>query len=345
MEREKFLSILRELRNECRKVNKENNLKDPSNEVEYEVFQLSDLAGMQDAVYHIAEFYNVNWQGNRDFMHIPNFMQTLQNVRKYPIIVARKKGTEEILGISTIKYDENDGEIIDPYFPEEDARYFSITGILTKRNNVYKGIGKKIYEIALRGACNYEKYYPGTRIMCVIDCRNRQSLRALSAAVNNIKDGEFLGDDFYLPANIVGYYELRGEEEELLEAPTLVMEVGLNPVEKENKDGMEIKTLPSLRNISFTRIEGEPLFNTLLATLRDNLGEYKIGVPSVIEDKDSGMVYYYSLEEKERCLLENINIESNGTEKGNDRIPINDIEMKKFVGPIPIIRVSDEEVR
>ena len=341
MERLKFLSILRELRNECKRVNEENELLNPSNEVVYEVFQLSDLSENRDNIYMVADFYNKNWQGNSDFMHIPDFEQTLANTRAYPIIIARKKGTDEILGISTIKYDENSEESIDPYFPEGDAKYFSITGILTKRNNTYKGIGKKIYEIALRGAYNYEKHYPGTRIMCVIDCRNRQSLRALSSAVKNIRDDGFLGDDLYLPANVFGYYELRDKEEgKLLEAPTLVMEVGLSPKEK---NGVEEEF--SLRNISFNRKEGQSLFDTLLETLKDNLYEYKINEPQVLEDTDAGMVYFYSLEDREMCKLEGISIESNGTEKGNDRVPKDDIFMRNFMGPIPVIRISEEEVR
>ena len=341
MERLKFLSILRELRNECKRVNEENELLNPSNEVVYEVFQLSDLSENRENIYMVADFYNKNWQGNNDFMHIPDFEQTLANTRAYPIIIARKKGTDEILGISTIKYDENSEESIDPYFPEGDAKYFSITGILTKRNNTYKGIGKKIYEIALRGAYNYEKHYPGTRIMCVIDCRNRQSLRALSSAVKNIRDDGFLGDDLYLPANVFGYYELRDKEEgKLLEAPTLVMEVGLSPKEK-NGEEEEF----SLRNISFNRKEGQSLFDTLLVTLKDNLYEYKINEPKVLEDSDAGMVYFYSLEDREMCKLEGISIESNGTEKGNDRVPKDDIFMRNFMGPIPVIRISEEEVR
>lgn len=341
MERLKFLSILRELRNECKRVNEENELLNPDNEVVYEVFQLSDLSENRDNIYMVADFYNKNWQGNRDFMHIPDFEQTLANTREYPIIIARKKGTDELLGISTIKYDENSKESIDPYFPESDAKYFSITGILTKRNNTYKGIGKKIYEIALRGAYNYEKHYPGTRIMCVIDCRNRQSLRALSSAVKNIRDDGFLGDKLYLPANVFGYYELRDKEEgNLLEAPTLVMEVGLNPKEKigEEED-------LSFRNITFNRKDGQGLFDTLLETLKDNLHEYRINEPQVLEDIDAGMVYFYSLEDREMCKLEGINIESNGTEKGNDRIPKDDIFMRNFMGPIPVIRISEEEVR
>ena len=177
--------------------------------------------------------------------------------------------------------------------------------------------------------------------MCVIDCRNRQSLRALSSAVKNIRDDGFLGDDLYLPANVFGYYELRDKEEgKLLEAPTLVMEVGLSPKEK-NGEEEEF----SLRNISFNRKEGQSLFDTLLETLKDNLYEYKINEPQVLEDTDAGMVYFYSLEDREMCKLEGISIESNGTEKGNDRVPKDDIFMRNFMGPIPVIRISEEEVR
>ena len=339
MEKMKFLSILRELRNECRRVNEENDLVDPDNEVVYEVLQLSDLAEKWDNVVNIADFYNNNWLGNADFMHIPDFEQTLANCREYPIIIARKKGTDDILGISTIKYDENTLGKKDPYFPEDDAKYFSITGILTRRNNVHRGIGKKIYEIAIRGAHNYERYYPGTRIMCVIDCRNRQSLRALSSAVANIRNNGIVGEGKELPSSIVGYYELRGkEDDELVEAPTLVMEVGLKPIDSRKEPADK-------RTISFSLEKDKTRFESLRCVLRDNLSKYKIGLPTITEDEECGMVYFYHLGNSKECNLEGINIESNGTENGNDRVPRSEAEMRRFVGPIPVIRISDEEVR
>lgn len=339
MERIKFLSILRELRNECRRVNEENDALDPENEVVYEVFQLSDLAEKRDNVYTIADFYNQNWLGNADFMHIPNFEQTLSNCMKYPIIIARKKGTDDILGISTIKYDENSVDKKDPYFPEEDARYFSITGILTRRNNVHRGIGKKIYEIAIRGAYNYEKYYPGTRIMCVIDCRNRQSLRALNSAVTNIRNNNIVGEGMELPANIVGYYELYDKEnDDLLEAPTLVMEVGLNQTNSQRNQ-------QDKRTISFSLENGKTRFENLRCVLRENLEKYKIGEPTIIEDEGCGMVHFYHLGDSKECCIDGINIEPNGTENGNNRVPRSEVEMKSFRGPVPAIRILDEEIR
>lgn len=330
MEREKFLSILRELRLVCDEVNKENS----NSEISYELLQFSDLARKWDSVYKVANFYNHNWLGNVDFMHIPDFYQTLRNCLKYPIIIARKKDTDQILGISTIKYDENNTEHIDPYFPEQDAKYFSITGILTKKDNTFKGIGKKIYEIAIKGAYNYEKHYPGTRIMCVIDCRNKQSMRALTSASENIRNSNYVGEGKELPAYIAGFYELKGNDGKLLEAPTLVMEVGL--CERECRKQKEVN------DIEFENIERKELFSGLSETLKSSLERYEIMPATVMQDEDCGMVYFYSLGQKERCRLESITIISNNTEKGNNRIPRKDEEIFGVMGPMPSISVEEE---
>jgi len=258
MEREKFLIILRELRKVCEEVNQGLIEENPDNKVIYEVLQFSDLAKKWNSVFNIADFYNHNWLGNVDFMHIPDFMQTFQNCRNYPIIIAREKDTDNLLGISTIKYDENTGENIDPYFPEKDAKYFSITGILSKKDNPYRGIGKKIYEIALKGAYNYEKYYPGTMMMCVIDCRNKQSLRALTSAAEKINQSDYVGINKELPVHILGYYELRDKEsQKILEAPTLVIEIGLEEKEAEQ--------IVDDNNLEYEKSNKENLFDSLLS--------------------------------------------------------------------------------
>lgn len=332
MERTKFLSILKTLQNICNQVNLENS----DNEVIYEVLQFSRLAKSWKSVYEVANFYNHNWIGNADFMHIPDFNQTMSNCLNYPIIIARKKETDELLGISTIKYDENNDEFLDPYFPEKDAKYFSITGILTKKDNPYKGIGKKIYEIAIRGAHEYEKQYPGTKIMCVIDCRNRQSLNALAKAVENIRKNQMVGEGKELPAHILGYYELREKEtKKLLEAPTLVMEVDLQEKEVSEKTD---KT-----NIEFTHQEKEEdLLNHLLIELRNKFMSYGISSPTIEEDIECGIVYFYSLRDKEKARLQDVTIIPNGTEQGNERIPKDDKEVLGFIGPIQSISVEEE---
>ena len=334
MERKRFLTILRELQNVCEEVNEE--LAGTENgKVIYEVLQFSDLARKWDSVYNIADFYNHNWLGNVDFMHIPNFMQVIQNCQSYPIIIAKEKDTEQLLGISTIKYDENTDEKVDPYFPERDAKYFSITGILVKKDNPHRGMGKKIYEIALRGAHNYEKIYPGTSMMCVIDCRNRQSLRALTSAVESIRDNSCVGEGKELPVSICGYYELRDKKsDELLEAPTLVVDIDLNARDVVKSNGNDV--------LDYQEHDGEDLFNSLLGTLRSQFNKYGISDPIIAEDIDCGMVYYYSLQDKERCPITGVEIRSNGTEMGNDRVPVKDEEMHSFVGPMPPISIDEE---
>lgn len=332
MEKRKFLSILNKLQNICNQVNDE----EPYSDVIYEVLQFSKLANSWDSVYRIANFYNHNWLGNADFMHIPDFYQTLNNCINYPIIVARKKETGELVGISTIKYDENTDEHIDPYFPEKEAKYFSITGILTKKNNPHKGIGKKIYEIAIRGAYDFEKEYPGTQIMCVIDCRNRQSLNALASAVENIRKNNRVEEGKELPAHILGYYELRDtKNNQLLEAPTLVMEIELQEQESSNKNNK--------MSIEFSHKEGEnDLLNQLLVELKNKFMTYGINPPIVEEDSECGTVYFYSLKDKEKTRLQGITIIPNDTEKGNDRIPRPDEEISKIMGPIQSISVEEE---
>lgn len=337
MEKEKLLMILNELNKVCEEVNKANRIQNKNNKVQYEVLQFSDLAKKWDSAYQVADFYNDNWLGNADFMHIPNFIQTLENCNQYPIIIAREEGKDELLGISTIKYNENTNDHIDPYFPEENAKYFSITGILTKRNNPYRGIGKKIYEIALRGAYQYEKHYPGTRIMCVIDCRNNHSLKALATAVENIKQQSIVGERMELPANIAGYYELRDANHHLLEAPTLVMEVGLQSKKSDSQDSIEQR-----KNIEYHQEEGKELFESLLNTLKKKLKKYGINPPVENMDADCGKVYYYSLEDKKKCKLHGINIEPNGTEQGNDRKKIED-ETKRIMGPFKILKDDEQE--
>ncbi len=328
MEREQFFRILKEMHMVCEQVNEELKKREPDNKLRYEVLQFSDLARDWDSVYKIADFYNNNWLGNKDFMHIPNCQQVLENCKKYPIIIAREEGEKDILGISAIKYDENSKDTIDPYFPEEDAKYFSITGILVKRGTTHKGMGKKIYEIAIRGAHEYNKVYPGTRIMCVIDCRNNHSLRALSTAVENINVGEKVGENRMLPANIVGYYELRNPEDgKLEEAPTLVLEVGLDDIEKTSIEKSE-------KTLEYKEVDGQSLFDSLTAELREKVQAYGLAKPIVMKDDGCGIVYYYSLQSD--CVLEGTKIIPNGTEQGNDRKPMVDETLNTVYTPLKI---------
>lgn len=337
MEEKKFDAILEKMNHVCKEINEENDRNNPNNSVEYEVLQLSDLAKDKDIVRKIASFYNVNWTGNRDFMHIPDVVQVASNARKYPIIIAREKGSNKIIGISTIKYSENDENSQDPYFPESDAQFFSVTGILTRKGNTVKGIGKKIYEIAVRGVYDYEKEYPGTRLMCVVDCRNRQSLEALAFAVENVNNNSKVGAGNVLPANVMAYYELKTEKgEKLLEAPTLVLEVGLNPQSEAAKLEEE--------HINYEKQENEPLFETLVKSLRNQFKKYGLKEPVVGVDKDEGAkVLFYPL--NGNCHIKNVKIHPGDTAKGNDRVPADRMTITGFIGPMPYIHRKQEMER
>lgn len=338
MEREKFLTILREFRRMCQEVNEEEREEIGDTPVIYEVLQFSDLAREYNSVQKITDFYNRNWLGNVDFIHIPDFRQTLQNCQNYPILIARERETRRLLGISTIKYDENTDEKVDPYFPEAGARFFSITGILVRKDNPYRGIGKKIYEIAMRGAYTYENFYPGTKMTSVIDCRNQHSLRAIASAAERIKRGQKIGEGLELPVNILGYYELRDKENsQLLEAPTLVVEVDL--AGKEIVDNGEEENC-----LSYTREgEGNMLYTSILDTLKDKFRKYGMNKPIIQEDVGCGMVSFTALREQSRCNVQSIQIQANDTELGNDRQPRDDSEMYQFMGPIPgIVQEEDE---
>ena len=250
-------------------------------------------------VHKIADFYNYNWLGNVDFMHIPDFPQVEYNCNNYPIIIAREKDTKEIIGISTLKYEENSEHNKDPYYPISNEKYFSITGILTKRNNPHRGVGKKIYEIALRAHYEFNKIFNDTSITCVIDCRNKNSLNALHCATENLN--EKVEDS--MVAKVSGYYILTDNNNKMLEAPTIVLKV-----EKDEAKNSKRK------KVKFTHPIGKDLFKSLLYTLREELTD--VSEPIINVDKGTGIVSYYHV----RNYNSLPKVIPNGTEKGNDRI-------------------------
>lgn len=295
----------------------EENKKNSNSNVEYEVLQNSFVneCKITDA-YFVAKFYNENFCGNADFMHIPNFKQTIDNILNYPIILAREKESKKILGISILKYFESNNTI-DPYFPIDNAKYFSVTGILTNienKNLGFYGIGKKIYEISLKGVLDYKKIDNDIRLMCVIDCRNNHSINALKLATNN------LNSKFDIPqinSEYVGYYTVEDQNNKnLLEAPTFVIEMKMDNLSEENFDHNKI--LIKYDNDSKSK---EELYSKIQNTINQNLINDNKIIPTVNIDPECGLVSYYPLLNK--CYsLNNIIIDTNNTELGNNRNPI-----------------------
>lgn len=306
MNYERLSTAVEIMQNICEEINKKS-----IDNIEYVVLQglnISDAYASDPFIaYRITEFYNENWLGNVDFMHIPDYNQVAYNCNNYPIIIARTKDSKEIMGISTIKYYENSGETVDPYYPILNEKYFSITGIMTKRNSIYRGIGKKIYEISLRGYYEFNQKYQDTSLTCVIDCRNKNSINAIYAATKNINNNSLLGDSI-VSARIIGFYTVTDNDNNMLEAPTIVIRLGENTILDNNRD-----------TVTFFQTKHEYLFKSLLTTLRIFLQEDKISNPIVNIDNDAGIVSYYNVDNPQVLP----NVISNGTEEGNDRIPRN----------------------
>ena len=302
MNQERLYTAVSKMQEICDSINVEHS------NIEYVVLQgvgRDDMYAKDPFIVHrITDFYNYNWTGNVDFMHIPDFNQVLYNCNKFPIIIARDKGTKEIMGISTIKYDENTKGTIDPYFPIDGEKFFSITGILTKKDNPHKGVGKRIYEIAMRGYYEFNKVYHDTRLLCVIDCRNKNSINAVYSATERINRKRDLDDP--LTSRIISYYLVTDEDNNMLEAPTIV-------VETKSSDTYSTLDRPT---VEYKRREREQ-FISLLKTLRSALSNEQ---EPIINMDEAGIVSYYELDDNSVLPV----VIPNGTEQGNDRVPRSD---------------------
>ena len=293
---------------ENKKLNKDGNAK-----FKYEVLQLSDLSNDKiEAAYLVSKFYNENFKGNADFMHIPDFMQTMDSIFNYPIIIAREEGSKKILGISVLKYYDSN-KSFDPYFPVNDSKYFSVTGILTNLNNKemgYYGIGKKIYEINLKGVLEYKKNCEDIRLMCVIDCRNNNSINALKCATNNLNSSY---EKEKIRSEIVGYYTVQDfKNKNLIEAPTYVIEMKMNNLLELSERKLNIK----YDNDTYDKFE---LYDKMKEKIDETFPSDYENNPIQSIDPECGVVNYYNF--IGNLSLDTICIDSNSTEKGNNRIP------------------------
>lgn len=210
--------------------------------VDFKLFQTirnKDL--VRDSIFNLAYFYDLNFTGNKDFMHIPNISNILNNILRYPIMLAVQKdkyGNDEILGTTTVKIENNKEFSDNPYFPTKNEDVLSITGILTKSNavdkdgNKIKGLGKELFKSAIKGAYNINKE-KNVRLICEVDCRNENSLYSVSKAVKELQE-ENLNLEMYL----TGYYEIYNFNKNLTEAPTFILEIDLNNKKQLNKDNI-----------------------------------------------------------------------------------------------------------
>ena len=296
----------------CREINNENYLEGVYENVKFEVLQLSGFYDNPKFAQRIAEFYD-SYHKNKDFIHIPDVETVLENSMKYPIIIARCKEDNRLLGISTVKYFENITNV-NPYFPIENRKYFEISGIMAREDNInygIPGIGKHIFEILVLGACIYNKIHTNTGLMMVIDSRNSLCVNAVKSGLNMIRNKNRFGEGYELSGNIVGYYEVRDfETERLTEAQTIVVEFGLTPT--------RIVEIPEV--VLEFRTTNSDVTRVIEEELRRAYGQVGIKLKSIIPDPGCGNVIYYNINKALESRIENVTIIPHESALGNDRI-------------------------
>ena len=132
--------------------------------------------------------------------------------------------------------------------------------------------------------------------MCVIDCRNRNSVNAVYTASRVISE-----DGIAVTPNIVGFYTVT-ENNRMLEAPTIVIGINNGCINTQRE------TIEYSNN-------GD-LFTSLYSQLINYINEDNIMNP-IVNNDEAGLVSYYGI----RGNIYLPNIITNGTELGNDRIP------------------------
>ncbi len=268
---------------------------------------------LSKTISQISEFYDLEYTGNADYIHIPDFDTVFQNYLNYPILIAYqiKNNKIEILGMTTIKSYHNIN-VINPYYPIEKSYYYEITGLITKKNNQIKGIGKHLNEVATIAIREYQKLFPKAELIYVADCRNYRSVNAAKYGASYVRklDGSFTH------VRLIGYYTVVDTNNNLLEAPTFVLKFETT------------KEIPAKQHIVFNYQISDNMFQDMEAEIRLKLNKLRIKEPIKTIDEGTGIVNFYELEDKS-INLDDIQIITNQTDLGNDRIPKTKVLTKK----------------
>lgn len=281
-------------------------LKEKSN-IKFNLFQSLPEKDFLNGILKLTYFYDQNFIGNKDFMHVPDVSQIYQNVTRYPVIVATQKnefGENDIIGATTIKIENNLKKSDNPFFPTSNENVMFITGVLAKQNifdlygNKIKGIGKQLYKSAIKGAYEINKENR-IRLVCEIDCRNNNSFDALCKTVRLLQD-----DGLNVGLRLIGYYEIMEKNIELKEAPTFLFEIDF-----QNKCDESSKIFFSY--IDFDKVN---LFRQLSNVIRKNTYEKR----SYLNMYEHNFVVYHEIKPINAL---NMIIEPGNTALGNERTP------------------------
>lgn len=303
---EAFKHYIKEMEERTQEFTKNNpNLSD----VKFYLFQtIRNRDLLRDMIFNLTYFYDTNYTGNKDFIHIPDISTILDNLLKHPIMLATRKdenNTEEILGVCTVKLESSTNISSNPFFPTKNENVLIISNILTKidavdrNNNKIRGIGKELFKAAIKAAYELNKTNK-LRLICEVDCRNMQSYNAVSKAVTTLKS-----EGLKLDLAVDGYYEIIDNTGELTEAPTFILEIGLNSNRIISDERHEFNYLDC---------KATELFSDLNSIIESNTKE----LSEFVNIKDEKVVIYHELE-----AFNALNVEFNigNTAEGNERVP------------------------
>lgn len=383
MERKQRIEILKRIQEACDEVTQGYHTQTGRTNIRFIALQLannsSKLFEGTDIIRKSTQLYD-EYEGNEEYIHIPDIQQMIKNFEENIVVGIEDVDTGELEGVTTIKYYENIGEAVNPYYPKKDAKYFEVTGVIIKQrsNMSNKGLGTGMYEACFLGLQKYANMHQGEnyRLNAVIDCTNIKSLYAAQNAINNINSRNLLGSGKKMKLNLGGIYVVRDQEtKRLAEAPTFVIEsdlrehdLGSNEHDDENSksDVVEFKYVKpneayqkhriysGLKHSIILRIyrakqerkmklqanEGYEIANGILQDVQKNDKIHRIRNL----DEGTGFVDYIDFSDSE-IGIDEMRLKTRGTEEvGSKRIPKRNID--EFVGPIPKTTISlDEEER
>lgn len=376
MEESKKREILECIQRACEKITKGYHEQTGRADLEFRVLQLkqkgdSKLQEGEDLIRKGAQLYD-EYEGNEEYIHIPSIEQMLENLQKHIVIGIEDTKTGELEGVTTIKYYENKGGEVNPYYPREDTKYFEITGVIVKQRGdmTHKGLGTNMYEACFLGLYEYVKEHPeGYRMDAVIDCTNIKSLYAAKNAIKNINARGLVGEGKRLNLFLAGLYVVRDPQTRaLVEAPTFVLESdlkecnSLSKIEERQEEGITFvyrkpkKTKTKAReyrglqhsilrrmNQSKKERHNEALEKEGLNMANELLGNVEKEKAKVTRnlDEEAGYVDFIDLSDMQ-VAIEEMNLRTNGSENiGARRNQRRDVG--NFVGPMPNVIIESTE--
>jgi len=339
--------LLESLQEACELITQDYQNQTKNDNIKFCVLQLQDPFEKQEGGLHTdivrqsAQIYD-EYEGNEEYIHIPDVYQMQHNLQRYPVLGAVNTKKGELEGVVTLKYHENSSEeTTDPYYPKKDAKFFSITGVIVKQreNTLNKGIGSNLYAASILGIQKYanENTKEDIELNAVIDCTNLPSLYALANGNKKVSSKNCVGENQKLEAILDGIYTVRDKENHLVEAPTYVIKFPL-VAQKVKSDIIKDEVFSFKKKKDTKKHEKyQELLDTILEKAKQ---EKKLNVTKNRDD-EKGMVHYIHLDNL-GIPLENMRIQRNGTENiGNRRIPRGDVY--SFVGPMPNFQDYIEE--